>query len=362
MSSSESAIQEFRWLPPRGEMVRAYQSHDTSYDGIFFTAVKTTGVFCRPSCRPPRLPNPENVEFFGTLREATNAGYRPCKLCTPQEIEGRPPEWITRLIQTVERDPTLRLKAEDLRAMGISPERTRRWFVENRGMTFTAWLRGLRLAQAHAEIRVGTALDDVVLGHGFESHSGFRDAFTRAFGTPPGRAASETCILVALLESPIGQLLAAANTTGITELLFVDRRQLEQTLRSIRDRHQSTVLPGTHPHLDQLRNELQEYFGGTRRDFTVPMSPRGTPFQCRVWEELRRIPFGSTISYQQLAERLNQPTAMRAVARANGDNPLTIVIPCHRVIGKDGTLTGYGGGLWRKRLLLGLEQTGALPG
>jgi AraC family transcriptional regulator of adaptative response/methylated-DNA-[protein]-cysteine methyltransferase len=361
MKSSDTAIQEFRWLPPRGEMVRAYQSHDTSYDGIFFTAVKTTGVFCRPSCRPPRLPNPENVEFFGTLSEATNAGYRPCKLCTPEQIEGRPPEWVTRLIQTAERDPSLRLKAEDLRAMGISPERTRRWFVENRGMTFTAWLRGLRLAQAHAEIRVGTALDDVALGHGFESHSGFREAFARAFGTPPGRASSENCIRVTLFESPIGRLLAAANTTGITELLFVDRRQIEETLRSIRDRHESTVLPGTHPHLDQLRTELQEYFAGTRRDFTVPMSPKGSPFQHRVWEELGRIPFGSTISYQQLAERMNQPTAMRAVARANGDNPLTILVPCHRVIGKDGTLTGYGGGLWRKRLLLCLEQTGHLP-
>lgn len=362
MSSSDHATQEFRWLPPRNEMVRAYQSHDTAYDGIFFTAVRTTGVFCRPSCRPPRLPKPENVEFFASLREVTEAGYRPCKLCTPQEIEGRPPEWVTRLIQTVENDPTLRLKAHDLRAMGISPERTRRWFVENRGMTFAAWLRGLRLAKAHAEIQEGTPLDDVVLGHGFESHSGFREAFTRAFGTPPGRAASEECHRVTLFESPIGQLLGAASSTGITDLHFVDRRRLDQTLRSLRDRHQSTVLPGTNSHLEQLGNELDEYFEGGRREFTVPLSTGGTPFQRRVWEELRKIPFGTTISYQELAERIQQPKAMRAVARANGDNPLTIIIPCHRVIGKDGTLTGYGGGLWRKRLLLGLEQTGKLPG
>lgn len=295
------------------------------------------------------------------LATLQNPGYRPCKLCTPQEIAGRPPDWVTRLIEIVESDPTQSLKANDLRAMGISPERTRRWFVENRGMTFATWLRGVRLAKAHAEIQEGTPLDDVALGHGFESHSGFREAFTRAFGTPPGRAAAEDCLRVTLFESPIGQLLAAANASGITDLYFVDRRQLDQTLRALQDRHHSTVLPGTHPHLDQLGAELGEYFEGRRRAFTVPLSPTGTPFQKRVWEELRRIPFGSTISYQQLAERLHHPTAMRAVARANGDNPLTIVIPCHRVIGKDGTLTGYGGGLWRKRLLLGLEQAGKIP-
>jgi AraC family transcriptional regulator of adaptative response/methylated-DNA-[protein]-cysteine methyltransferase len=361
MSPSATDTPELRLLPPRSEMIRAYQSHDTGYDGLFYTAVKTTGIFCRPSCRPPRLPKPENVEFFGSVVQAIESGYRPCKLCAPQDIEGRPPDWITRLLQIIESDPTKSLKAEDLRAMGISPERTRRWFMENRGMTFAAWLRGRRLAKAHAEIQEGTQLDDVVLGHGYESHSGFRDAFTRAFGTPPGRAASEKCVLVTILESPIGRLLAAATSEGVTELLFIDRRQLEETLRGIQSHHQCPVLPGINAPLELLRQQLEEYFQGARREFTVRLAATGTPFQIRVWNELSRIPFGTTLSYQQLAERIGQPTAMRAVARANGDNRLTIVIPCHRVIGKDGTLTGYGGGLWRKRLLLGLEQTGKLP-
>lgn len=342
-------------------MVRAYQAHDASYDGIFFTAVKTTGVFCRPSCRPPRLPLPENVEFFANPRQAVDAGYRPCKLCTPDQAAGKPPDWIQRLIAHADAHPDSRLTAAELRTLSISPERTRRWFVENRGMTFTAWLRGRRLSKAHAEIKQGAPLDDVVFGHGFESHSGFREAFTRAFGTPPGRALATDCMVVSLLESPMGRLIAAANTDGITELLFLDRHPLEATLKELRERHSIAVMPGTNAHLDQLTSEVQEYFEGRRQKFTVPLAPMGTPFQQTVWRELKAIPYGQTISYQALAERIGQPTAMRAVARANGDNPLTIVVPCHRVIGKDGTLTGYGGGLWRKRLLLHLETKGRLP-
>jgi AraC family transcriptional regulator of adaptative response/methylated-DNA-[protein]-cysteine methyltransferase len=122
------------------------------------------------------------------------------------------------------------------------------------------------------------------------------------------------------------------------------------------------VVPSQHPLLDKLRQELEDYFQGGRREFTVPLVARGTPFQETVWQELRRIPYGETISYDELARRIDRQTAQRAVARANGMNCIAILIPCHRVIGKDGTLTGYGGGLWRKRLLLELERTGRLPG
>jgi len=352
---------ELRLLPSRSEMIRAYQAHDDSYDGVFFTAVRTTGVFCRPSCRPPRLPNPENVEFFASAHQAVVAGYRPCKLCQPQRLDGAPPEWAGKLMQWVEKDPSIRLKASDLRSLGITPERARRWFQENYGMTFSAWMRARRLANAFQEIREGTDLDDVALGHGFESHSGFREAFSKTFGTPPGKAAHSECVFLTVLESPIGQLLAGANSEGLCLLEFTDRRMLDRNWEAIRNRFQCPVVPGSNTHLDQLREELGRYFHGDLKQFTVSRVSKGTPFQQRVWAELGRIPFGQTISYQELAERIGQPTAMRAVARANGDNRLTIVIPCHRVIGKDGTLTGYGGGLWRKRLLLHLEQTGRLP-
>jgi AraC family transcriptional regulator of adaptative response/methylated-DNA-[protein]-cysteine methyltransferase len=137
---------------------------------------------------------------------------------------------------------------------------------------------------------------------------------------------------------------------------------LERNFETMRRCFGCAVVPGEHRLLDQLRRELQEYFAGQRRDFSVPLAPRGTPFQEKVWHELRRIPYGETISYDELARRIGQPTAQRAVARANGMNRICILIPCHRVIGKDGSLTGYGGGLWRKRLLLELERSGKLPG
>jgi AraC family transcriptional regulator of adaptative response/methylated-DNA-[protein]-cysteine methyltransferase len=137
---------------------------------------------------------------------------------------------------------------------------------------------------------------------------------------------------------------------------------LEHNLKSMRRRFGCGIVPGQHALLERLHEQLNEYFQGKRPEFTMPLASSGTPFQEKVWQELRRIPYAETISYDELARRINQPTAQRAVARANGMNSIAILIPCHRVIGKDGSLTGYGGGLWRKRLLLELERTGRLPG
>jgi AraC family transcriptional regulator of adaptative response/methylated-DNA-[protein]-cysteine methyltransferase len=343
-------------LPPRAELERALKAKDASYDGVFYTAVKTTGIFCRPSC--PSRPNPENVEFFASVRESLFAGYRPCKRCRPLEVNGTPPAWVADLMARVEAAPDTRLKAADLRALGVTPERARRWFQQHFGMSFTAWCRGHRLAGAFTRIRKGEKLDDAVFDSGFESHSGFREAFNRTFGKAPGRAREQgERIVTAMIESPLGPLLAGASDGGVCLLEYTDRRMLEHNFETMRRRFGCAVVPGEHALLTQLRSELVEYFAGSRQAFTVPLIPRGTPFQEKVWQELRRIPHGETISYDELASRIGQPTAQRAVARANGMNRICILIPCHRVIGKDGNLTGYGGGLWRKRLLLELERS-----
>jgi AraC family transcriptional regulator of adaptative response/methylated-DNA-[protein]-cysteine methyltransferase len=164
-----------------------------------------------------------------------------------------------------------------------------------------------------------------------------------------------------MIESPLGPLLAGASDSGICLLEYTDRRMLEHNFETMRRRFGCAVVPGEHAWLKQLRGELAEYFAGKRQAFAVPLESRGTPFQEKVWAELRRIPHGETISYDELARRIGQPTAQRAVARANGMNRICILIPCHRVIGKDGSLTGYGGGLWRKRLLLELERAANPP-
>jgi AraC family transcriptional regulator of adaptative response/methylated-DNA-[protein]-cysteine methyltransferase len=279
------------------------------------------------------------------------------------EANGKPPEWAQGLISRVEAAPDARLKAADLRAVGITPERARRWFQQHYGMSFTAWCRGNRLAAAFMRIRQGATLDDAILDSGFESYSGFREAFSRVFGETPGRSRENgDQVVVTMLETPLGPVLAGAADDGITLLEYTDRRMLEHNLKAMRRRFGCAVVPGQHPLLERLRNELIDYFQGVRQEFTLPLVPRGTPFQEKVWQELRRIRYGQTISYDELGGRIGQPTAQRAVARANGMNYIAILIPCHRVIGKDGSLTGYGGGLWRKRLLLELERTGRLPG
>ena len=212
-------------------------------------------------------------------------------------------------------------------------------------------------------IRKGATLDDATFDSGFQSHSGFREAFTRLFGEAPGRSrANGDRVVITVLESPLGPLLAGATDRGINFLEYTDRRMLEHNLKSMRRRFGCGIVPGQHALLEQLHEQLNEYFQGMRKEFTLPLASRGTPFQDKVWQELRLIPYAETISYDELARRIGQPTAQRAVARANGMNSIAILIPCHRVIGKDGSLTGYGGGLWRKRLLLELERTGQLPG
>ena len=342
-------------------MERAFARKDAGYDGVFYVAVKTTGIFCRPSC--PSRPHSDNVEFFLSVKECFFAGYRPCKRCHPLEANGKPPEWAQDLMSRVEAAPDARLKAADLRALGITPERARRWFQQHYGMSFAAWCRGNRLAGAFTRIRQGAPLDDAIFDSGFQSHSGFREAFTRVFGEAPGRS-RETGdrVVITMLETPLGPLLAGATDQGINFLEYTDRRMLEHNLKAMRRRFGCAIVPGQHPLLERLREELREYFQGARQEFKLPLASRGTPFQDKVWQELRRIPYGQTISYDALARRVGQPTAQRAVARANGMNYVAILIPCHRVIGKDGSLTGYGGGLWRKRLLLELERTGRLPG
>ena len=169
------------------------------------------------------------------------------------------------------------------------------------------------------------------------------------------RAESQTTAWLSDVETPIGEMIAAATDTHLVVLEYSRRHRLDQQLARLTRTTGVVLERGESRIVRQLRNELDEYFRGERKDFSVPVDARGTPFQMRVWTHLRRIPYGTTTSYGRLALTLGQSEAVRAVARANGDNPLAIIIPCHRVIGADGSLTGYGGGLWRKKKLLDLE-------
>lgn len=339
---------------PTAEMQQAYLDRDASYDGLFFLGVRTTGIFCRPTC-PARKPLPKNVEYFPTARAALVAGYRPCKRCRPLELDDRP-SWANALLDDVERDPASRITDDNLRARGIDPGTVRRYFLRGYGMTFQAFTRARRLSGILSRIRESGALDNAVFDSGYESHSGFRDAFSRTFGKPPGRYRDGKCVFVSWLRTPLGPLVAGATDEGICLLEFTDRRMLEAQFAAVQRLFNDPAVPGFNDHLEKLQDELAKYFAGSLRAFSVPLVYPGTAFQRRVWEELLAIPYGETRSYEQIAIAIGDATAVRAVGRANGLNRIAILIPCHRVVNKNGELGGYGGGLRRKQYLLDLER------
>lgn len=341
-------------LPPRPEMLQAIQERDSRFDGVFLFGVRTTGVFCRPSCgaRPPR---PENVRFFASAREAMADGFRACKRCRPLQPRDETPQPIRELIDLIEANPSLRLRDQDLRDRGLEPAAVRRWFKKHHGMTFHGYQRGRRLSRAIGELADGRSVTRAAYGNGYESMSGFQDALRQITGRSPAASRDAAVVHLDRVTSPLGTLLVGAAEEGICLVEFTDRRMLETQLRRVSDRLGCAFLPGPTPLTEQMAGQLAEYFAGERSEFDVPLSTVGTPFQQRVWDALRTIPFGETRSYAQQAEIIGQPSAVRAVARANGDNRIAIVIPCHRVIGANGRLTGYGGGLWRKKWLLAHE-------
>ncbi len=342
-------------LPAPATMYRALLRHDPAYEGVFWLGVRTTGIFCRPTCRA-RTPNRENVEFFAAPSEALHAGYRPCLKCRPLDAGRKPPPMVEKLLLAVETSPGQRYRDAELVDMGIDPSTARRQFKRYCGMTFQAYHRARRMGLALLDIRKGKTVIDSQLDQGFESDSGFREAFTRIVGTAPSRARDVTVLHARWIETPLGSMLALADDRGLHLLDFVDRRGLERALAVLQRRLRARVLPGEHRYLAQIERELAQYFAGRRQVFDTPVVLTGSPFQATVWTALQGIPAGDTCSYAALAARIGRPTAVRAVGRANGDNRLSIIVPCHRVIGADGALTGYGGGLARKQKLLDLER------
>ena len=341
-------------LPSTAEMYRALVERDQSFEGLFYACVRTTGIFCRPTCHA-RKPKPENVEFAPSVQEALHRGYRPCLLCEPMSA-GAAANWLAPLLDEIKTQPEVKLKDQDLRLRGLDPVQVRRTFKRSFGMTFQAYQRAYRLGTAMKALHAGAATIDAGMDAGFESDSGFREAFARVFGDTPGRARGTALLTATWIESPLGPLLAIASDQGLELLEFVDRRALETELRELRRTLGAAVVPGDHAILRRTAEQLHEYFAGTRRDFDLPLAQRGSPFQLAAWQALRDIPYGATRSYTDMARRVGSPGAVRAIGRANGRNQIGIVIPCHRVIRADGSLCGYGGGRWRKQWLLDHEK------
>ncbi|WP_305039575.1 bifunctional transcriptional activator/DNA repair enzyme AdaA [Fulvivirga ulvae] len=333
----------------------ALVSKDQQFIGVFYVGVKTTGVFCISTCRA-RKPKLENVEFYTEQIDLLRNGYRPCKICKPTENSGEPPEEVLRALEWLKEQPKVKISDFNLRQKGLSPENIRRWFKKYHGMTFQAYQRMIRINTAFQELKNGKSVTSSAFDSGYESLSGFGYTFKNLVGSAPDESKDKDVILMTRLTTPLGPMYACATDRGICLLEFTDRRMLETEFKDLQKRLNANILAGENIYLKQLKVEIEEYFEGSRKEFSVSLHTPGTDFQQQVWSALLNIPYGTTSTYQQQAERLYRPTAVRAIASANGHNRISIVVPCHRVIGKDGSLTGYGGGLERKKWLLEHER------
>lgn len=334
---------------------QALVAKDPSFEGTFFAGIKTTGIFCRPTCTA-RKPKRENVEFFASAKDAILKGYRACKVCHPMEKAGSTPEYVDRVLRLLDEDPSLKLKDYDLLKLEIEPSKIRRWFLKNHGITFHAYQRMYRINTAFKKLQTGTSVTDIAFDSGYESLSGFNDSFKKVFGVSPKNSKEKHVIDFTRIETDLGTMVACATDKGVCLLEFSDRKGLETELKQLAKYHNANIVQGQNKYFKQLKEELDAYFEGRLKEFKVPLDISGTDFQKQVWQALVEIPYGTTSSYLRQAEVLGKPLSVRAVANANGMNKIAIVIPCHRVVGSDGSLTGYAGGLWRKRKLIDLEK------
>ncbi|TJZ86691.1 bifunctional transcriptional activator/DNA repair enzyme AdaA [Paracoccus hibiscisoli] len=339
-------------MPDHDTLYAALLARDPRFEGRALVGVTSTGIFCRLTC-PARKPRADNCRWFADADAARAAGFRPCLRCHP---EGRLPPLVATLEAALAADPARRWSEGDLRALGHDPSTVRRLFLRHRGTSFLTLARAARLRQGLAALTKGSAMIDAQLEAGFDSASGFRTAFARLFGHPPHRMQGAADLRADWIDTPLGGMIAIADDNALHLLEFTDRKALPQGLRRLSVLAGGRIGLGRSAVTDRTEAALQAFFAGRCGRLDVPVALRGTPFQVRVWQELQAIAPGATRSYAQLAAAIGRPTAMRAVAAANGANRLALVVPCHRVIGSDGSMTGYAGGLWRKERLIALER------
>ena len=337
----------------------ALVARDPSYEGQAYVCVRTTGIFCRLVCTA-RNPKRENVEFRPTVADCLDAGFRPCKRCRPLDAPTHPV--IGPLLERLDAEPDRRWRESDLAALGFDPSTVRRAFRRQFGLTFLQVARARRLGDAAKRLAREDAVIEAQLDAGYDSGSGFREAVTRALGAAPAKLKGRGVLSAWWIETPIGQMIVIGDDARLHLLEFAERKALAAEIDRLRDEQGAAIVSGKTAPMEELERGLQAYFAGDGPLPDLPLGDHGTEFERTVWRALTEIPLGETRSYADIAARIGRPTATRAVARANGKNQLALLLPCHRVIGADGTLTGYAGGLWRKRWLLEHERRMAAQG
>ncbi|MDI2142503.1 MULTISPECIES: bifunctional DNA-binding transcriptional regulator/O6-methylguanine-DNA methyltransferase Ada [unclassified Pseudomonas] len=335
----------------------AVVARDPRADGQFVYAVKTTGIYCRPSSLA-RLPKPQNVEFFDTAEEAEAAGYRPSKRASKDQSDVAAQHAATvaaacRQIETAETLPALNELAD---AAGLSPFHFHRVFKAATGLTPKGYAAAHRSRRVRQRLADGDSVTDALYDAGFNSNSRFYEAADQLLGMKPGdfRAAGQNSnIRFAVGQCSLGAILVAQSDRGICAILLGD--DPHQLVCDLQDQFRRANLIGADAGFEQLIAHVVGFIETPAIGLDLPLDVRGTAFQERVWQALREIPVGSTASYADIAQRIGSPKAVRAVAQACGANSLAVAIPCHRVVRSDGNLSGYRWGVERKRELLSRE-------
>ncbi len=333
-------------------------SRDQAADGSFVYAVTTTGVYCRPSCAS-RTAKPGNVRFFDTPEEAEAAGFRACLRCRP---EGRSPSEanaataaeVCRLIEAADEPP----KLEELAAaMGLSPSYLHRLFKRVTGLTPKQWGAANRARRVRSELRDDdSSVTSAIYGAGFSSSSRFYERSDEVLGMTPTtykQGGQDTDIRFAVAQCVLGALLVAESDKGICAISLGD--DPNELVQELQDQFPKANLIGADPEFEKLVAQVVGFVEAPQLGLDLPLDIRGTAFQQRVWQALRRVPAGSTVTYTDVAREIGEPKAVRAVAQACGANRIAVAIPCHRVVRLGGELSGYRWGVERKRALLEAE-------
>ncbi len=356
---------------------QALLDREPSFVGVFFVAVKTTKVFCIATCRA-RKPKLQNVLFYTSAQEALDNGYRPCKICQPTEYAQTLPTPVVNALTLMKQQD--KVTDKQLREQGISPEVVRRWFKQNYGITFHAYQRMHRIHNAQQALKQGDTITDIAFNSGYESLSGFGYAFKQIIGQSPERSSDKNLILMSRLITPIGAMFVCATAVGVCLLQFVDnsdnfdranspngfnKRGLP-TQQALQDKLQGQILIGENAHINQCRQQLAEYFAGTRQCFDVPLDlsvlKSLSQWQKACYYRLMKVAFANRIACQQLmADSGHGLQQVTQIANIVNDNPIVIIIPCHRVYQVEGdelhARLQYQGGEQRKQWLMRHELT-----
>ena len=351
---------------PKAARFRAVQSRDRGADGVFVYGVRSTGIYCRPSC-PSRKPRPEQVVFFPLPEAAEQQGFRECRRCRPRTVNLRDPrtQTVAKVCRAIEsrvqeaNETPVTLSALSA-PVGMTPHQLERAFRSVMGITPRQYTDAKRMRRLKSQLKKGDNVTTALYDAGFGSSSRLYERAPTHLGMTPATyrdGGSGMRINYTTVESPLGRLLVGATDRGISALYLGESdARLEAALRK---EYPRAELRRDRNGLEGSVTKILDHLRGREPNLDLPTDVQATAFQRRVWEELRRIPYGSTRTYSQVARAIGQPAAVRAVARACATNPVSVVVPCHRVVRGDGKLAGYRWGVERKRALLEHEATAA---